>query len=128
MNYMEKDFRNLATDDLDLSSEEEKKAAEEAAAEWKNDLDFLKTVLEGKISKAEISADLGSHPVCLTPDGGMSFEMEKYFKRMNPDMAMPVEKVLQLNAEHPVVQKLKNLIHDDPEKAKYMRRFFMRRV
>ena len=118
MNYMEKDFRNLATDDLDLSSEEEKKAAEEAAAEWKNDLDFLKTVLEGKISKAEISADLGSHPVCLTPDGGMSFEMEKYFKRMNPDMAMPVEKVLQLNAEHPVVQKLKNLIHDDPEKAK----------
>ena len=118
MNYMEKDFRNLATDDLDLSTEEEKKAAETAAADWKEGLDFLKTALEGKIVRAEVSADLGSHPVCLVPEGGMSFEMEKYFKRMNPEMAMPVEKVLQLNPEHPVVKKLKELITQDPEKAK----------
>ena len=48
----------------------------------------------------------------------MSFEMEKYFKRMNPEMAVPVEKVLRLNPEHPVVQKLKALISDDPEKAR----------
>ena len=118
MNYMEKDFRNLATDDLDLSSEEEKKAAEAAAADWKESLDFVKTALEDKIVRAEISADLGSHPVCLAPEGGMSFEMEKYFKRMNPEMAMPVQKVLRLNPEHPAVQKLKTLITEDPEKAK----------
>ena len=118
MNYMEKDFRNLATDDLDLSSEEEKKAAEAAAADWKEGLDFVKTALEDKIVRAEISADLGSHPVCLAPEGGMSFEMEKYFKRMNPEMAMPVQKVLRLNPEHPAVQKLKTLITEDPEKAK----------
>ena len=118
MNYMEKDFRNLATDDLDLSSEEEKKAAEAAAADWKESLDFVKTALGDKIVRAEISADLGSHPVCLVPEGGMSFEMEKYFKRMNPEMAMPVEKVLRLNPEHPVVQKLKTLITQEPEKAK----------
>jgi molecular chaperone HtpG len=118
MNYMEKDFRNLATDDLDLSSEEEKKAAEAAAADWKEGLDFVKTALEDKIVRAEISADLGSHPVCLAPEGGMSFEMEKYFKRMNPEMAMPVQKVLRLNPEHPAVQKLKTLITQEPEKAK----------
>ena len=118
MNYMEKDFRNLATDDLDLSTEEEKKAAESAAADWKEGLDFLKTTLEGKIARAEVSGDLGSHPVCLVPEGGMSFEMEKYFKRMNPEMAMPVEKVLQLNPEQPVMKKLKGLITEDPEKAK----------
>ena len=118
MSFMEKDFRNLATDDLDLSSEEEKKAAEAAAADWKESLDFVKTALGDKIVRAEISPDLGSHPVCLVPEGGMSFEMEKYFKRMNPEMAMPVEKVLQLNPEHPVVKKLKELITQDPEKAK----------
>ena len=118
MTYGEKEFRNLATDDLDLSTEEEKKAAEAAAADWKDGLDFIKTALDGKIVRAEISADLGSHPVCLIPEGGMSFEMEKYFKRMNPEMAIPVEKVLQLNPEHPVVQKLKGLISEDPEKAK----------
>ena len=118
MSFMEKDFRNLATDDLDLSSEEEKKAAEAAAADWKESLDFVKTALGDKIVRAEISPDLGSHPVCLVPEGGMSFEMEKYFKRMNPEMAMPVEKVLRLNPEHPVVQKLKTLITQEPEKAK----------
>ena len=118
MNFMEKDFRNLATDDLDLASEEEKKAAEAAAAEWKDELDFIKNALDGKIAKAEVSADLGSHPVCLVPEGGMSFEMEKYFKRVNPGMSIPVEKVLRLNPEHAVVQKLKGMIASDPEKAK----------
>ena len=118
MTYQEKDFRNLATDDLDLSSEEEKKAAEAAAADWKDSLDFIKTALEDRIVRAEVSPDLGDHPVCLAPEGGMSFEMEKYFKRVNPEMSMPVEKVLRLNPEHPAVRKLKALIPEDPEKAK----------
>ena len=117
MNYMEKDFRNLATDDLDLATEEEKKAAEAAAADWKDVLDFLKTALEGKISKAEVSAELGCHPVCLAPEGGMSFEMEKYFKRVNPEMPIPVEKVMKINPEHPVMQKLRDLIGTESEKA-----------
>jgi molecular chaperone HtpG len=116
--YAEKDFRNLATDDLDLATEEEKKAAESAAADWKDALEFLKTALDGKIVRAEISAELGKHPVCLAPEGGMSFEMEKYFKRINPEMDMPVEKVLKVNPEHPVMQKVRELIGSDPEKAK----------
>ena len=118
MTYAEKDFRNLATDDLDLSTEDEKKAAEAAAAQWKDGLDFLKTALDGKIVRAEVSADLGSHPVCIVPDGEMSFEMEKYFQRINPEMAMKVEKVLQINPEHPVLKKLRTLITEDPEQAK----------
>ncbi len=116
--YMEKDFRSLNTDDLDLATEEEKKAAEAAAADWKDTLDFLKTSLEEKIVRAEISADLGSHAVCLAPEGGMSFEMEKYFKRVNPEMPIPVEKVLKVNPEHPVLKKVRELIGSDPEKAK----------
>ena len=116
--YTEKDFRSLTTDDLDLATEEEKKAAEAAAADWKDALDFLKTSLEGKIVRAEVSADLGSHAVCLAPEGGMSFEMEKYFKRVNPEMPMPVEKVLKINPEHAVLKKLRELMGSDPEKAK----------
>ena len=118
MTYAEKDFRNLATDDLDLSSDEEKKAAEAAAADWKDGLEFLKTSLDGRIVRAEVSPDLGSHPVCLIPEGGMSFEMEKYFQRVNPEMAMKVDKVLQINPEHPVLKKLRTLITEDPDQAK----------
>ena len=116
--YEEKDFRNITTDDLDLSTEEEKKAAEAAAADWKEELEFIKTALAGKIVRAEVSADLGKHPVCLVPEGGMSFEMEKYFKRVSPEMAMPVEKVLQINPAHPVMQKVKELITANPDQAK----------
>ena len=76
MNYREKDFRSLLTDDLDLATEDEKKAAEQTAEEWKDVIAFLEKTLEGKIKKAEISTQLGSHPVCLVPEGGMSFEME----------------------------------------------------
>ncbi len=115
--YAEKDFRNLTTDDLDLATEEEKKAAEAAAEDWKASLDFLKTALDGKIVRAELSQDLGEHPVCLVPDGGMSFEMEKYFRRLNPEMAIPVDKVLRINPDHPVIQKLRELAASDPDKA-----------
>lgn len=118
MNYAEKEFRNLATDELDLSTDEEKKAAEDAAAQWKDGLEFLKTALDGKIVRAEVSADLGSHPVCIVPEGGMSFEMEKYFQRINPEMAMKVDRVLQINPEHPVLKKLHGMIPEDPEQAK----------
>ena len=118
MTYAEKDFRNLATDDLDLSTEDEKKAAEAAAAQWKDGLDFLKQSLGDQIVRAEVSADLGSHPVCIVPDGEMSFEMEKYFQRINPEMAMKVGKVLQINPEHPVLKKLHGMIKTDPEQAK----------
>lgn len=48
----------------------------------------------------------------------MSFEMEKYFKRVNPEMSMPVEKVMKVNPEHPVMKKVRELIASDPEKAK----------
>ena len=118
MTYAEKDFRNLATDDLDLSTEDEKKAAEAAAAQWKDGLDFLKQSLGDQIVRAEVSADLGSHPVCIVPDGEMSFELEKYFQRINPEMAMKVGKVLQINPEHPVLKKLQGMIKTDPEQAK----------
>ena len=115
--YQEKDFCNLTTDDLDLATEEEKKAAEAASEDWKATLDYFKTALEGKIVRAELSQDLGEHPVCLVPEGGMSFEMEKYFRRINPEMDMPMEKVLLLNPNHPVIQKVRTLAAEDPEKA-----------
>ncbi len=115
--FAEKDFVNIATDDLDLSTEEEKKAAEEEAASWKPVLDYLQKALEGKVKKVETSADLGSHPVCLVPEGGMSFEMEKYFKRMNPEMAVPSEKILQINPKHPALAALQKAMEEDEARA-----------
>ena len=48
----------------------------------------------------------------------MSFEMEKYFKRLNPEMGMKADRVLELNADHPVFATLQVAVAQDPEKAK----------
>ena len=104
-NYEEKPFCNVATDDLGLQTEEEKKALEEKSEELKGFLTFLKESLGDKIKEVRLSGELGDHPAAMVPEVGVSFEMEKYMKRMNPEMAaMPLGRILVLNPEHDAVK------------------------
>lgn len=118
MTYMEKPFCNVSTEDLGLQTEEEKKQAEEKAEEMKGLLTFVKETLDDRVKEVKLSSELGSHPVCMTPAEGMSFEMEKYMKRANPEFAFPVGRVLELNPEHEAVQAMQKAMTEDPEKAK----------
>ena len=118
MTYMEKSFCNVSTDDLGLQTEEEKKQAEEKAEEMKGLLTFVKETLGEKVKEVKLSSELGSHPVCMTPAEGMSFEMEKYMKRANPEFAFPVGRVLELNPEHEAVKAMQKAMTEDTEKAK----------
>lgn len=118
MTYMEKPFCNVSTEDLGLQTEEEKKQAEEKAEEMKGLLTFVKETLGDRVKEVKLSSELGSHPVCMTPADGMSFEMEKYMKRANPEFAFPVGRVLELNPEHEAVQAMQKAMTEDPEKAK----------
>ena len=118
MTYMEKQFCNVSTEDLGLKTEEEKKEAEEKAEEMKGLLTFVKESLGDQVKEVKLSADLGSHPACMTPDSGMSFEMEKYMKKANPEFAFPVGRILELNPEHEAVKALQKAMTEDPVKAK----------
>ena len=118
MTYMEKPFCNVSTEDLGLQTEEEKKQAEEKAEEMKGLLTFVKEALGDQVKEVRLSSELGSHPVCMTPAEGMSFEMEKYMKRANPEFAFPVGRVLELNPEHEAVQAMQKAMTEDPEKAR----------
>ena len=118
MTYMEKQFCNVSTEDLGLKTEEEKKEAEEKAEEMKGLLTFVKESLGDQVKEVKLSSDLGSHPVCMTPDSGMSFEMEKYMKKANPEFAFPVGRILELNPDHEAVQALLKAMTEDPVKAK----------
>ena len=118
MTYMEKQFCNVSTEDLGLKTEEEKKEAEEKAEEMKGLLTFVKESLGEQVKEVKLSTDLGSHPVCMTPDAGMSFEMEKYMKKANPEFAFPVGRILELNPEHEAVKALQTAMTEDPVKAK----------
>ena len=118
MTYMEKRFCNASSEDLGLQTEEEKKEAQAKAEELKGFLTFVKETLGEQVKEVRLSSDLGDHPVCMTPDAGMSFEMEKYMKRVNPEFAFPVGRILELNADHDAVKAMQKAMVEDILKAK----------
>ena len=118
INYMEKNFCNAASEDLGLQSEEEKKALEEKAEEKKGFLTFLKETLGESVKEVRFSANLGTQPAAMVPDAGMSFEMEKYMKRVNPEFAFPVGRILELNPDHEAVKAMEKAMTEDVLKAR----------
>ena len=115
--YGEKSFCNALSEDLGLQTEEEKAKAAEKAEEMKGLLTFVSEKLGEKVKEVKLSDNLGSHPVSLSPESGMSFEMEKYMKRVNPEFAYPVGRILELNPDHEVVKAMQDAVTSDPEKA-----------
>ena len=118
VNYLEKSFCNAASEDLGLQSEEEKKALEEKSAEKKGFLTFVQETLGESVKEVRFSSNLGSQPAAMVPEAGMSFEMEKYMKRMNPEFAFPVGRILELNADHEAVKAMERAMTEDTLKAK----------
>ena len=118
MTYMEKSFCNVTSEDLGLQTEEEKKEAEEKAEELKGFLTFVRESLGDQVKEVKLSQNLGDQPVSMSPEAGMSFEMEKYMKRMNPEFDMKVGRILELNADHEAVQAMQKAMTEDPLKAK----------
>ena len=118
MTYKEKKLCNALTEDLGLQTEDEKKALEEKAEELKGFLTFVKESLGDSVKEVKLSAELGTAPASLTSATGMSFEMEKYMKRMNPEFDFPTERILELNTDHEAVKTLQNTMTADPVLAK----------
>ncbi|MBO5837114.1 MAG: molecular chaperone HtpG, partial [Oscillospiraceae bacterium] len=117
MTYAEKQFCNAATEDLGLQTEEEKKQLEEKAEALKDLLSFVKDSLGESVQEVKLSDTLGDAPVAMTPGSGMSFEMEKYMRRMNPELPIPSQRILQLNPEHPAVKAMETAMTQDAQKA-----------
>ena len=115
--YAEKAFCNAASEDLGLQTEEEKKQLEEKAESMKGLLTFVKQTLGENVREVRLSADLGDHAAAMVPEAGMSFEMEKYMKRANPEFAFPVGRYLELNPAHDAVKALERAMTQDPVKA-----------
>ncbi|MDR0904599.1 MAG: molecular chaperone HtpG [Oscillospiraceae bacterium] len=119
--YDEKEFRSVTSDDLGLLSDEETRDAEVAEEANKPLLDFIVESLGGKIAAAKISKKLVSAAVCLTTQGGVTLEMERYFAatRQVTDVMGEVkaERVLELNDGHEVFNKLKAAFEADKARA-----------
>ena len=117
--YAEKPFCNIVTDDLGLESEEERADIEKREEDAKETLDFVRETLDGRVAKVKFSHKLVSAPVCLTTEGSVTLEMERYFRSM-PDTGLEPPKatrVLELNADSPAFAALESAVKTDRERA-----------
>ena len=115
MNYDDKQFRSVTEAGLDLDSEEEKKAREATAEENKEMLEAMKNALGENVSEVRISSRLTDDPVCLVADQGMSIEMEKVLSQDPMNRGMKATKILEINPNHPIFAKLKEVFAAKPE-------------
>ena len=113
--YQEKPFRSAMSG---AAGEDAQEKAKEAADAHKDVFAFVKETLGDAVKEVRPSAQLKSHPVCLTAGEGISFEMEKYFETVQPDAGIKAERILELNVEHPAFRALSDAVEHDPEKAK----------
>ena len=100
--YADKKFCNVSSDDLGLETDLEKADTERKAEENKELLDFMKETLDGEVVSVRLSHKLKSFPVCLTTEGEITLEVEKYFRSLpGADLSnLQARKVLELNGEH----------------------------
>lgn len=115
--YDGKKFMNICDDNLNLDSEEEKKALEEENTAAKDMFEAMKESIGDKINAVRFTNKLKNHPVCLTSEGGISLEMEKVLNSMPgaADNKVKAQLVLEINASHPIAEKLKELYENDKE-------------
>lgn len=116
--YKGKKTKSVNDDDALPESEDEKKEAEQKTADNKEVLDFVKETLGNRIKEARVSRILKSHACCLTADGGVSIEMEKYMRKQGGELAdFEGEHVLELNADSSAFAAMKNAMSTDKELA-----------
>ena len=114
--YQEKPFQSVSSANLDLETEEEKKENQKQEEEYQPLFDAMKETLGDKVKAVRLSNKLKSHPVCLTNDGMISLEMEKVLNAMPNNQKVKAERVLEINASHPIFEKLKALKDQDSDK------------
>ena len=116
--YDDKEFKSVSADDLGLESDEEKEETKKLAEENKELLEQMKEALGDKVKGVVLSRKLKSHPVCLSTEGAISMEMEKVLNAMPASEKVKAERVLEINANHPIFKKLQELAKDNPERIK----------
>ncbi len=117
--YEGKKFCNVSSDDLGLETDLQKADTQRIADENREMLDFLKDTLEAEVVDVRISHKLKSFPVCITTEGEITLEVERYFRSLpgaNTEN-LKARKVLELNASHAAFEALKKSYEGDKEKA-----------
>lgn len=115
--YEEKEFKNVCSENANLETEEEKKELEEKNNEAKDVFTFMQEAIPD-VKAIKFTNKLKNHPVCLSSEGDISVEMEKTMKNMPFDNGVTANKVLEINENHEIAKKIKDLYTNDKEELK----------
>ena len=116
--YNDKPFMNVADNSLDLETKEEKEEAKKMNDDKKELLDFMKEALNNEVEEIKLTNKISNHPVFLSTKGGLSTQMEKVLNALPNNMGQKAQLVLEINANHPIIEKLNKLYKTDKEELK----------
>ncbi|MGN0634584.1 MAG: molecular chaperone HtpG [Acutalibacteraceae bacterium] len=117
--YEGKKFKNICAESLDLSTDEEKEKLKEKNENAKSLLEIMKEGIGDSVHVVRFTNKLKNHPVCLTTEGDVSVEMEKVLNSLpNNGNDIHAKICLEINADHPIADKLTALADNDPETLK----------
>ena len=113
------EFCDVAGSDLGLETEDEKKENDERQESERDALGFIKETLGDAVADVRMSRTLKSHAVCLSTDGDVSLEMEKYFASIPGSDAQRVKarRVLEVNVDSPAYARFKEVYSTDKDRA-----------
>lgn len=118
MTYNEKKFVNICAENVDLDSNEEKESLKKENEENKEMFDLMKEVIGSEIHDVKFTNRLKNHPVCLSNEGVVSAQMEKVLNSMPNDNNIKAQMVLEINKNHPIAEKIKNLYKENKDELK----------
>ena len=112
--YQDKPFRSAIDGDLELDDEQKPDETDSHQESFA----FLKEALGDKVDQVKASTRLKTHPVCLSSGQGITFEMEKYFTAVQPELGMKAKRILEINVDHPAFAAFETARITDPDQAK----------
>ena len=117
--YGDKEFKNICTDKLDITTDEEKEEIKNENEAYSDMLEFMKEAI-GDVHSVRFTNTLGTHPVSLSSEGEVSHEMEKVLSKMpGAEKSMiKAQTVLEINTSHPIASRLKELYVQDKDRVK----------
>ena len=113
--YSGKEFKSINSSDFKFSDDKQKEEeVKKIADENKELIEKAKEFLKDKVSEVELSNNIGNSASSLLSKGGLSLEMEKTLSEMtNNNDAPKAKKILAINPEHALFNKLKNSVNTE---------------
>ncbi len=113
--YKDKKFMNVLSSEFDLSTEEEKENLKKVNEDNKSMLDKMTSILNNQVKNVRFTNKLKDHAVCLTSEGDVSLEMEKVLNAMPNGESVKANKILEINENSKIADKLKELYDSNSE-------------